>query len=151
MSASTLTDDTATALGALLEHLDAMADQPKASEVQTSTRRLQNQLLLRLETTAAATDLASRLSLFSLADGYYAGYRAELGRVSATEVQATAAQFFRSTEAVVVVTGDARRLERPLSHFSQVHILNPQDGFRVERVVTHDPSAPTLISTPPGR
>jgi hypothetical protein len=40
---------------------------------------------------------------------------------------------------VVVVAGDARQLERPLSRFGQVHTLIPEDDFRVDRVVTHDP------------
>jgi predicted Zn-dependent peptidase len=110
--------------------------------VELSTSFLSNRLLLGQDTTASTADLTARLGLFALPDAYYARYRADLLAVTPTEIEVAASRLFNRAQAIVVVAGDAEKLERPLSRFGQVHTLIPEDDFRVDRVVTQDPSAP---------
>jgi len=43
---------------------------------------------------------------------------------------------------IAAVAGDARLLVTPLSRFGQVQVIDPERNFEVQRVVSHDPTAP---------
>lgn len=140
---------TGPALAACLERLRATADAaPTREEVEASTRELAGAALFGLETNEAAADLASRMSVLGLSDDYYDAYLEHLQRATTTEVHAAATEYSNRIQAAVVV-GDAALLVTPLSHFGQVDVLDPENDFRIERIVTRDPTASIELAEPP--
>jgi zinc protease len=129
-------------LGSLLGSFAALSlHEPEPRALRAATAQLSSSLLLGLDTLAGTADQLSQASILGLPDGALDEFRAELARVTASEVRAAALADLKAPP-IVVAVGDAARLIAPLSHFGQVHVLNPEQGFRVERVVTQDPTAP---------
>lgn len=139
---------TGPALAALLERMRSMVDAaPTGEELDASTRELAGAALFGLETNHATADLASRMSVLGLGDDYYDAYLDHLQRATATEVHAAATEYLSRTGAAVVV-GDADLLVTPLSHFGQVDVIDPENDFRIERIVTRDPTASIELPEP---
>lgn len=142
LSAGTQTAKAGLALGALLEHFGRMGTEPVANEeVEIATRYLSDVFLLSVDTVGAIANLTTQLSVFNLPEGYYDRYRADVREVTATQVSALTAQFFKPKDALVVVAGDAERLGKPLSHFGTVSVIDPDKGFIKKATVDHDPTA----------
>ncbi len=132
---------TGPALATLLERVRAMADAaPTRRELEVSTRELAGAALFGLETNESAADLTSQMSLLGLGDEWYDEYRNSLAHARPAEVHAVAAEYLSRIQAMVVV-GDADLLVTPLSRFGQVDVIDPENDFRIERVVTRDPTA----------
>jgi zinc protease len=141
LSAGTQTAKTGLALQALIEHYQAIGSGVvKPEELELARSYLRDTLLLGVESVSLVTGLASRLTLYGLPDNYYDLYRSKLEAISENALPPAAARYF-SRNAVIVVAGDAARLERPLSHFGSVVVLDPQQEFRVLRTIPQDPSA----------
>jgi zinc protease len=129
-------------LGSLLGSFAALSvHEPEPRALRAATAQLSASLLLGRDTLAGTADQLSQASILGLPDRGLDEFRVELSRVTASEVRAAALADLKAPP-IVVAVGDAARLITPLSHFGQVHVLNPQQGFRVERVVTQDPTAP---------
>jgi zinc protease len=142
ISAQASTERTASTLESLLESFSELSQrEPGARELRQAIEQLATDELWRLETSSSAADLLSQTGVMGLPVGALDAFRRDLSRVTATEVRAAALRHL-SSPPVVVVVGDAARLLTPLSHFGQVHVLNPSRDFQVERVVTQDPTAP---------
>lgn len=142
LSAGTQTAKAGQSLQALLEHLELISAQAATpTETAIATRYLSDVFLLQMETAGAVADLAIGLSLHGLPDDYYDKYRAEVRQTTAEAALAAARKYFVPKHAVVVVAGDADRLATPLSHFGEVHVIDPQKEFKEVRVVPHDPNA----------
>lgn len=147
ISAQTSTERTASTLESLLESFSELSKrEPDARELRQATEQLAADALWRLETGSGAADLLSQASVLGLPAGALEALRDDLSRITAGEVRAAALRYL-SAPPVVVVVGNAARLLTPLSHFGQVHVLNPSRDFRVDRVVTQDPTAP--LELPP--
>jgi len=129
-------------LGSLLGSFAALSlHEPEPRALRAATAQLSSSLLWGLETLAGTADQLSQASVLGLPDGALDEFRAQLARVTASEVRAAALADLKAPP-IVVAVGDAAQLITALSHFGQVHVLNPEQGFRVERVVTQDPTAP---------
>ena len=145
VGAAVLVTQTGTALTALLEDLKAISEKAATSdELSASTRELSMATLLDLETNSSTAELLARAEILALGDEYSAHYGGELARVSLRDVRAAATEYLGQIRATVVV-GDADRLVTPLSHFGQVDVIDPENNFRVERVVNEDPTASVEI------
>jgi predicted Zn-dependent peptidase len=152
LSAGTQTAKAGLAVAALLEHVKLISERaPSAEEVATATRYLSDSFLIAMETTGALASMTRRLAVYRLPDDYYDDYRAKVRAVQSAEVKRVAARYFRPGSGVIVVAGDAERLTRPLSRFAAVHVVEPERGFGVDRVVPHDPSAPLTERAEPSR
>jgi zinc protease len=129
-------------LATLLERARALVDEaPARRELEISTRELAGAALFGLDTNESAADLASRMSFLGLGDEWYEEYRQQLEHADPDDVHAVATDALSRVQAAVVV-GDAELLVTPLSHFGQVNVLDPENDFRIERIVTQDPTAP---------
>jgi zinc protease len=142
LAAGTQTAKAGLALGALLEHFNAMGKQPSTDEeLGIATRYLSDVFLLSVDTVGSVGSLVAALSVLNLPAGYYDEYRKEVRSVDQDGVRAVASRYFVGGKAVAVVAGDAKRLDKPLSRFAPVVIVDPEKAFSVKRTVPHDPTA----------
>ena len=129
-------------LESLLHSLAALSkEEPEPRALRAATAQLSSRPLFGLDTLAGAADQLSQANILALPDGALDEFRADLAKVTASQVRG-AGRAYLTAPPIVVAVGDAARLITPLSHFGQVHVLNPARDFHVERVVTQDPTAP---------
>lgn len=142
LSAGTQTAKAGLALGALLEHFDALSKAPPSDdEVEIATRYLSDVFLVGVDTVGAIASLTSELSVFGLPNDYYDTYRGLVRGVQKNTVFDLSTRTFVKGKAVVVVAGDATRLGKPLSHFGEVRIVDAEHGFITKTTVGYDPTA----------
>ena len=150
--AGTQTAETGLAVKALLEHLDRLATTaPTDVEVRSASRYLADVFAIRLETLGALADELVSLHTLGLPDDYDDGYRKELGRVAAADVARTASANVRLANAAVVVAGDAAIVAPMLSHFGDVHVLDPVKDFAEVRILPKNGEAPLQAPRSEGR
>lgn len=142
MSAGTQTAKAGLTVKALLEHLNRIGNEPPSTEeVTTATRYLSDIFLLRTERVGSVANMTTNLAVWGLADDYYDSYRKAVRGLDVKQVHATAKRFFTGPP-VMIVAGDAARIDKPLSHFADVVVVDPTREFAVKRSVKHDPKAP---------
>jgi zinc protease len=130
------------ALPALLEHLDgAFSKPPGVEELESASARLSAALLVAADASTSIADLGVDLGVFDLPDDHFEAYSRDLAGANAEKVQAAARASFQGVP-IAAVAGDARLLVTPLSRFGQVQVIDPERNFEVQRVVSHDPTAP---------
>ncbi len=140
LSAGTRTERAPEALSALLEHIDRLRTEA-ASPVETelATRYLADGFLVRTETIGALAALATKIVVLGLPLDYHDQFRASVRQVSREALQRTARRYFARDKAVAVVAGDAARLVAPLSRIAPVAVVDPREGFTIERRVPYGP------------
>jgi predicted Zn-dependent peptidase len=149
LGARTDVEEAGLALSNLLVDFRSLgARAPTSRELATAVAQLQARSFLDLDTTAGAAEVVTRFGLLALSEGGEDEYLQGLVRATPREVNAVAARHFQVPR-VVVVVGDAARLVTPLSHFGQVHVVDPERDFKLERVVTQDPTAPLVVKPKP--
>ncbi len=142
MSAGTQTAKVGLTVQALLEHKNRIGTEPPSQEeVATATRYLSDIFLLTTERVGTVADMAGNLAVWGLPDDYYDTYRKAVRALEVPQVHDAGKRFF-GTGAVMVVAGDAGRIDKPLSHFADVVVVDPTKDFSVKRSVPHDPKAP---------
>ncbi len=154
LSAGTQTAKTSLALQALLDNLSQITNAPPtAAEVGSASRYLSDSFLFRTETASALAHLTAKLAVLHLPDDYYDTYRHALEKLDAASVFDAARASFDFQHPVIVVAGDASRLEEPLSHFGEVRVVDPEHDFRTLSTVPANgalpnPNTSRLPSTP---
>jgi hypothetical protein len=109
--------------------------------VSIATRYLSDVFLVGVDTVGSIANLTTDLSIFGLPPDYYDTYRTAVRGITKDAVATLAGRRFQTGKALVVVSGDAARLGKPLSHFGQVHIVDAEAGFVTKSVLPHDPNA----------
>jgi predicted Zn-dependent peptidase len=151
LRAGTQTAKAGLALQALLEHVKKMGSEaPSADEQRIATRFLSDVFLLKLETVGQLAQMTADLGVLGLSDDYYDLYRKEVAAMTAQRVQQSSAKVFDAQRVIVVVSGDAQILSKPLSHFGAVSVIDPKKGFATSRSVAQDASAPIELERQPG-
>jgi predicted Zn-dependent peptidase len=142
LTAGTQTAKAGLTLDALLQHFDAIGKAaPTDDEVSIATRYLSDVFLVGVDTVGSIANLTTDLSIFGLPPDYYDTYRTAVRGITKDAVATLAGRRFQTGKALVVVSGDAARLGKPLSHFGQVHIVDAEGGFVTKSVLPHDPNA----------
>jgi predicted Zn-dependent peptidase len=142
LSAGTQTPKTAHAVKALLEHFEKMgAFPPGPEEVEIAARYLSDSFLLRLESTGTIADLTAHLAVLGLSNNYYDEYRKAVRSVDAAAVFEAAKPYFRAGHVLVVVTGDAKSIAKPLTFFGPVQVIDPENEFARMKLLPYDPKA----------
>jgi predicted Zn-dependent peptidase len=145
LSAGTQTAKTGVAVQALLDSLNLIASTaPTAAEVGSASRYLSDSFLFRTETVGAIAGLTAKLAVLDLPDGYYDDYRHALQKLDSASVFEAARASFKCESPVIVVAGDASRLAKPLSHFADVVVLDPEHEFRTSQKLPFDESQSPL-------
>lgn len=151
LRAGTQTAKAGLALQALLEHVKKMGSgAPTADEQRIATRFLSDVFLLKLETVGQLAQMTADLGVLGLSDDYYDGYRKEVASMTASRVQQSTNKVFDAQHVIIVVSGDAQILAKPLSHFAPVNVIDPKKGFATSRSVPQDAAAPIELDRQQG-
>lgn len=141
LSAGTQTAKTTLAVQALLDNVKQITNAPPTpAEVGSATRYLSDSFLFQTETVGAIAGLTAKLAVLGLPDDYYDGYRHALLKLDSASVFEAARVSFDFGSSVIVVAGDANRLAKPLSHFAEVVVLDPEHEFRTSQKLPFDES-----------
>jgi predicted Zn-dependent peptidase len=142
LTAGTQTAKAGLALEALLQHFDAIGKSaPTDDEVSIATRYLSDVFLVGVDTVGSIANLTTDLGIFGLPPDYYDTYRTAVRGITKEAVAALGNHYFQPGKALVVVSGDAARLGKPLSHFGQVRVVDAEGGFVIKSVLPQDPNA----------
>jgi predicted Zn-dependent peptidase len=142
LRAGTQTAKAGLTLKALIEHASTLATTaPADKEASIASKYLSDVFLVNVESVSDVANLAARLAIFDLAPDYYDRYREAVRTMDATRAQAAFAKYATPGSGLVVVAGDAERLKAPLSHFGNVEVVDPDDGFKTIAKVPQDPNA----------
>ena len=153
--AGTQTPKTGLAVQGLLENLDKIGSQPITTpEVESARRLLSDIFAIRMETVGSVADMLVTQRELGLPDGYWDAYRAEVRGTDAARASAEAAKIFGASggaprSSLVIVSGDADVIAAPLSHFGDVSVVDPEQGFRETRSLPMNAAAPLEIAAPP--
>jgi predicted Zn-dependent peptidase len=140
--AGTATKKTALAVAGLIENLDKIAQGPvEPTETQTASRYLSDIFAIRLESIGSIADLIAVEDTLALPDGYWDAYRAAVREVTPARAEAAAKKIFAGTTKLIVVAGDASVIGKPLSHFGEVVVLDPEKEFATLSTIPADPNA----------
>jgi predicted Zn-dependent peptidase len=151
LRAGTQTAKAGLALQALLEHVKKMGSEtPTADEQRIATRFLSDVFLLKLETVGQLAQMTADLGVLGLSDDYYDAYRKEVAAMTAQRVQQSSTKVFDAQRVVIVVSGDAQILSKPLSHFAVVNVIDPKKDFAISRSVAQDAAAPIELERQQG-
>jgi len=143
LSAGTQTAKAGLAVQALLEHFDALSKGPPTDEeLDVGTKFLSDVFLVGVDTVATIATMSADLAVFGLPNDYYDTYRAAVRNVNKSAVLDLSTRYFKPDKAVVVVSGDAARLTKPLSHFGAVHVVDAEHGFVAKSTIAQDATAP---------
>ena len=92
---------------------------------------------LSLSTQGGITDRILTARMLGLSKDYLETYRQRVEAVTIEQVQEVARKYIQSTNAAIVVVGDAAKLSKQLSQLGAVEILNLEGKF-VKRVETRN-------------
>jgi predicted Zn-dependent peptidase len=129
--AGTKTPSTVAALQGLLENLDKIAAGPIAEgEVQSARRYLSDIFAVRVESIGSIANLLVAQDALGLGDGYWDRYREAVRSIDVPRTQATAKKVFSSQRVVIVIAGDAEAVQKDLTRFGEVVIVDPAKDFQ---------------------
>ena len=145
--AGTATKKTGLAIQGLLENMQKIAQGPiEPSEVMTAGRYLSDIFAIRLESIGSIADLVAVQDTFGLPDGYWDRYRTAVREVSMADAQAAAKKLFGGAGRLIVVAGDPNVIGKPLSHFGEVVVVDPEKEFATVSTIPADPNAPLDVT-----
>jgi zinc protease len=141
--AGTATKKTGLAIQGLLDNIDRIGSGPiQQAEVDTAGRYLSDIFAIRLESIGSIADLVAVQDTFGLPDGYWDRYRSAVREVSVPSAMAAAKKLFAGRGEIIIVAGDASVIAKPLSHFGEVVVVDPEKEFATISTIPADPSAP---------
>lgn len=129
--AGTKTPSTVAALQGLLENLDKIAAGPiTEAEVQSARRFLSDIFAVRVETIGSIANLLAQQDALGLGDGYWDKYREAVRSVDVGRAQKAAKGAFGSQKVVIVIAGDAEAIQKDLTRFGEVIVVDPAKDFQ---------------------
>jgi zinc protease len=141
-------DATPREVKSLLETLEALKRRgPGEEETRTAVRALADGFWVRAETNQALAHLLAMTTLSGLEDDTWDRDRSALHDVEPRDVKRAAMLHLAENRMLLVVSGVAARLARPLSHFGPVDVIRPKTSL-VERSLARDPTVPLEVPAP---
>lgn len=140
--AGTATKKTGLAVQGLIENMEKIANGPvEQAEVSSAGRYLSDTFAIRLENIGSIADLVAIQDTLGLPDGYWETYRSAVKEVTVPRAEAAAKKLFSGAAQLIVVAGDASVIGKPLSHFGEVVVLDPEKEFATVTTIAADPNA----------
>jgi len=119
--AFTRSDATGQVLHLILSEIRQLRDQGvSAAEVSRAREQIVNQAVFRDTSVADTTERTARVQLLGLTAGYFETYLNTVQTITPAEVQAAARQVLDPAGLVIMVVGNAKAFDEPLSSFGQV-------------------------------
>jgi len=123
--AETRTEVTVAAIKEVLAEFDRLRNSPvESSELQSAKNYLNGLFSLVLSTQGGFAERLAQTYMLDLGSDYLESYRSRIEAVSAEQVQAVAKKYIQSDAPVVVVVGDASKLEAGLKTIGPVEVLD---------------------------
>ena len=137
-ASETRTEVTLAAIKEMLAEFDRIRSQ-RVTEVDLRNAKnyLNGFFSLSLSTQGGITDRILTARMLGLSKDYLETYRQRVEAVTIEQVQEVARKYIQSTNAAIVVVGDAAKLSKQLSQLGAVEILNLEGKF-VKRVETRN-------------
>ncbi|UCF65515.1 MAG: insulinase family protein [bacterium] len=127
-NAEVRTEVTLPAIEAFHEEFDRIKQEVvPADELKNAKRFLRGIFPLQNETAAAIASLALRQRLYELGDDYWNRYQQKIEAVTAKDIQKTAQKYLPEQGYVIVIVGDAEKLEKSLQALGEVEIYDLND------------------------
>ncbi len=140
--AGTATKKTGLAVQGLLENMEKIASGPiEQAEVSSAGRYLSDIFAIRLESIGSIADLVAVQDTLALPDGYWDSYRGAVREVTTARAEAAAKKLFAGTAQLIVVAGDPAAIGKPLSHFGEVVVVDPEKEFATVSTIPADSTA----------
>jgi zinc protease len=140
--AGTATKKTGLAVQGLIENMEKITHGAvEQNEVSSAGRYLSDIFAIRLESIGSIADLVAVQDTLGLPDGYWDTYRSAVREVTTARAEAASKQLFSSASQLIVVAGDASVIGKPLSHFGEVVVLDPEKEFATVQTIPADPNA----------
>jgi len=141
--AGTATKKTGLAIQGILENLDRIAKSgAEPAEVTSAGRFLSDIFAIRLENIGSIANMVATQDTFGLPDGYWDTYRAAVRNEDPTRVGAAAQKLFGGSAQLIIVAGDANAIAKPLSHFGEVVVVDPEKEFATVQTIPQNEAAP---------
>jgi hypothetical protein len=100
-----------------------------------ATRYLTDRIAFETETVTGVARLVAKLRVLDLPNHYYDDYAEQLLALRAPELFAITRQTIDFASPVVVVAGDASRIEQSLRKLGPVAVLSPREELAVVREI----------------
>ncbi len=140
--AGTATKKTGLAVQGLIENMEKISTGSiESAELASAGRYLSDIFAIRLENIGSIADMIAVEDTLGLRDGYWDAYRAAVREVTPERAAVAAKKLFGGTAQIIVVAGDASVIAKPLSHFGEVVIVDPEKEFATVSTLPADPTA----------
>jgi predicted Zn-dependent peptidase len=117
----TKADTTARAIGLMREIIDGMTRQPVSdAELTLAKDSIINSFIFGFTNAASVANQRARLEYYGYSKGYLEEFRNNIGRVTKEDVLRVARKYLRPEVLTLVVVGDEKRFDKPLSTFGEV-------------------------------
>jgi predicted Zn-dependent peptidase len=140
LTATTTTANTIAVVRAFLAHIRQLQESPPSTaEIQHSARAMTGEFLNHPDPLHALAHMLGVQARLNLAPDYYDAHHQAVVALDAERLHEIVEPYFDPKRAVVVVSGDAKLLAKPLSKLTSVAVLDPDKGFSIDRTLAYDP------------
>jgi hypothetical protein len=98
-----------------------------------------------VDTVSTIATMSADLAIYGLPNEYYDTYRAAVRDVKKPAVLRLSERYVKPQKALIVVSGDAARLGKPLSHFGAVRVIDAEHGFVTKTTIPQDATSPVEL------
>lgn len=125
----TKSESTAKAIGLIRDIIAGMAKEPVSdAELNLAKDSIINSFIFGFTKTDAVVNQRARLEYYGYPDGYLEKYRDNIARVTKDDVQRVARKYLHPERMALVVVGDGRKFDKPLSIFGTVEEIQLENG-----------------------
>lgn len=119
----------AEALQGILEHLDRMAKEPVEKQELIDAKSYANGVfLLGMEPQRGLADRLAQIKIMNLPKNYLETYTTRINSVEPDQIEAAAKKYMAPDNDVIVVVGDASKIQKPLEKIGKFQIIQPEAG-----------------------
>jgi predicted Zn-dependent peptidase len=120
---------TVRAIGLMREIIDGMTRQQVSdAELTLAKESIINSFIFAFTNTAAVANQRARLEYYGFPKGYLEEFRSNIGRVTKEDVLRVARKYLRPEALTLVVVGDEKQFDKPLSTFGEVTVIVPEEA-----------------------
>jgi zinc protease len=137
LSAGTQTAKTADTVAALLEHLDRLGSDPGTlQELETAQSYVIRGMPARWETVESLSSQVLLLRTQGQSDRHFDELRDQISNLSTPVLKEPAQRYYRRSNAVFVIAGDADKIVDSLRRFGPIEVLDPEREFSIKRRIS---------------
>jgi len=118
---------TARAIGLMRDIITGMTREPVSdSEITLAKESIINSFIFGFTNAASVVAQKARLEYYGYPKGYLEEFRQKIGRVTKEDVLRVARKYLQPDRMILVVVGDEKKFDKPLSSFGEVRVVVPE-------------------------